>query len=183
MSLISPMKLIQEFPASLSHTKYIHRSREIARNIIHRKDQRLLVIAGPCSIHDIHAGYAFAELLHQAINQFKNDLFIIMRVYFEKPRTTLGWRGLISDPYLDGSLNINDGLTLARQFLIALADLGVPAATEFLDPIIPQYLSDLISWNAVGARTAESQPRAEHSEPATGQHPSRSDELSPQGRG
>ncbi len=157
MPLISPNRLAQEFPASLALKNIIENARVTTRNIINKQDQRLLVIAGPCSIHDIHSGYAFAELLQQAISEFKNDLFIIMRVYFEKPRTTLGWRGLISDPYLDGSLNINHGLKLARQFLIALAELGVPAATEFLDPIIPQYLSDLISWNAVGARTAESQ--------------------------
>lgn len=157
MSLISPLILAKEFPTSFHLGKNVAFARDTARKIINNQDERLLVIAGPCSIHDIHAAYEFAELLKQAADHFADDLFIIMRVYFEKPRTTIGWRGLISDPHLDGSYNINQGLKLARQFLVSLSELGVPAATEFLDPIVPQYLSDLISWNAVGARTAESQ--------------------------
>lgn len=149
--------LFKEFPVSLHLEKKVAFARATARQIIQGQDERLLVIAGPCSIHDINAAYEFAELLYQGMKHFEDDLFIIMRVYFEKPRTTIGWRGLISDPHLDGSFDINQGLTLARRFLIQLAELGVPAATEFLDPIIPQYFNDLISWNAVGARTAESQ--------------------------
>jgi len=157
MSLISPKMLVKEFPASFCIEKNIAVARDTARKIINGQDRRLLVIAGPCSIHDIKAAYEFAELLYQAAHHFEDDLFIIMRVYFEKPRTTIGWKGLITDPHLDGSFDINQGLKMARQLLIKLADLGIPAATEFLDPIIPKYLSDLISWNAVGARTAESQ--------------------------
>lgn len=157
MSLISPMILINEFPASAHIGNHIALARNTARKIIQGQDKRLLVIAGPCSIHDIDAAYEFAELLQKASRQFEEELFIIMRVYFEKPRTTLGWRGLINDPHLNGTYDIHHGLKLARQFLLALAELKMPAATEFLDPIIPQYLSDLISWHAIGARTVESQ--------------------------
>ncbi len=157
MSLISPIMLAREFPASCQSEHDIALARNTARKIIRGQDKRLLVIAGPCSIHDVGAAHEFAELLHEASQRFADDLFIIMRVYFEKPRTTLGWRGLINDPYLDGTYHINQGLKLARQFLLSLTELGVPAATEFLDPIIPPYLSDFITWNAVGARTVESQ--------------------------
>ncbi|HSW69475.1 MAG TPA: 3-deoxy-7-phosphoheptulonate synthase [Gammaproteobacteria bacterium] len=155
--LISPFQLMQQLPASNLLKKKVLSARDSARKIINGQDQRLLVIAGPCSIHDVHASYEFAELLHQAAERFNDDLFIIMRVYFEKPRTTLGWRGLIHDPYLNGSFDINEGLKVARKFLIDLTKLGLFGATEFLDSIVPHYLSDLISWNAVGARTVESQ--------------------------
>ncbi len=155
--LMSPFLLLTKFSVSPALQKRIASFREIARKIIHGQDQRLLVITGPCSIHDTQGAYEFAKRLSSACEQFNQELFIIMRVYFEKPRTTLGWKGLINDPHLNGSADINHGLTLARQFLLDLAELGVPAATEFLDPIVPQYLSDLISWNAVGARTTESQ--------------------------
>jgi len=155
--LISPLMLAKQFPLSAHLKKTVLSARDTASNIINGQDQRLLVIAGPCSIHDTRAAYEFAELLYKASQYFHDELFIIMRVYFEKPRTTLGWRGLINDPHLDESFDINHGLKIARQFLLDLTELGIPAATEFLDPMVPQYLSDFISWNAVGARTVESQ--------------------------
>src|SRR5690606_16902461 len=118
---------------------------------------RLLVITGPCSIHDMKAALEYAERLKAEIERHKNDLCIIMRVYFEKPRTTVGWKGLINDPGLDDSFRINDGLHLARSLLLKLADSGVPSGTEYLDMISPQYIADLVSWGAIGARTTESQ--------------------------
>jgi 3-deoxy-7-phosphoheptulonate synthase len=156
-SLITPEGLIRERPLTIRASHTIKQSREIANQIIQGRDPRLLVVVGPCSIHDNHAAIEYAHLLKQAADQYADDLHIIMRVYFEKPRTIMGWKGLISDPRLDGSFDINHGLTLARSILLDICHLGVPTATEFLDTIIPQYLSDLISWSAIGARTTESQ--------------------------
>src|SRR5207244_1056480 len=129
---------------------------DISRILAHR-DPRLLVLVGPCSIHDTKAAVEYAALLKSAITEFSADLQIVMRVYFEKPRTTIGWKGLINDPHLDESYKINDGLRLARHLLLDLAELGVPAGTEFLDMVTPQYLAGLVSWGAIGARTTESQ--------------------------
>lgn len=155
--LIKPDALIDLLPVNTEMTDDIQGFRKQISNIIQAKDSRLLVIIGPCSIHDPKAAIEYAEHLKAAANQFSDDLYIVMRVYFEKPRTMMGWKGLINDPLLDGSFKVNQGLTMSRKLLIDLNLLGIPAATEFLDTIIPQYLSDLISWSAVGARTVESQ--------------------------
>ncbi|GJM04888.1 MAG: phospho-2-dehydro-3-deoxyheptonate aldolase [marine bacterium B5-7] len=136
-------------------------TRAATHNILHGKDQRLIVIVGPCSIHDIDAAKEYADKLKPLIDEYSEDLLIIMRVYFEKPRTTVGWKGLINDPDLDDSFNINKGLRVARQLLLDLNNKGVPAGTEFLDLITPQYVTDLISWGAIGARTTESQVHRE----------------------
>ncbi|NKB47027.1 MAG: 3-deoxy-7-phosphoheptulonate synthase [Legionellales bacterium] len=155
--LISPAILMEEFPLTDSVIQTITQAREQASDIIHGKDDRLLVIVGPCSIHDPDAALAYAALLAKAQEQFADDLLLIMRVYFEKPRTTVGWKGLINDPELNNTFNINHGLKLARKLLLELNQLGVPAATEFLDTIIPQFICDLVAWGAIGARTTESQ--------------------------
>src|ERR1700742_3287516 len=126
-------------------------------DILNGADDRLVVVVGPCSIHDPIAAREYAKLLKEAIAEHSSDLMIVMRVYFEKPRTTLGWKGLINDPYFDESFRISDGLRIARRLLLDLAEMGVPAGTEFLDMISPQYVSDLVSWGAIGARTTESQ--------------------------
>lgn len=130
--------------------------RQIA-NILNGSDDRLIVVVGPCSIHDPTAAREYSSLLKEAITELSSDLMIVMRVYFEKPRTTVGWKGLINDPYFDESFRISDGLRIARRLLLDLAEMGVPAGTEYLDMISPQYLSDLVSWGAIGARTTESQ--------------------------
>ena len=132
-------------------------SRASIRAILNRKDDRLLVIAGPCSIHDTVAGLDYANRFKALADELKEKIYLVMRVYFEKPRTTVGWKGLIMDPDLDGTDNIPRGLMVAREFLRKVVDLGIPTATEFLDPITPQYIADLISWSAIGARTSESQ--------------------------
>ncbi len=155
--LICPEMLFREFQVAETAIKKILHARDTARKIINGQDQRMIVITGPCSIHDVNAALEFAGLLQQAARYFIDDLLIIMRVYFEKPRTTTGWKGLISDPKLDGSFDMNHGLLLARKLLVDLSNLGVPAGTEFLNPIIPHYLIDLITWSAIGARTSESQ--------------------------
>jgi 3-deoxy-7-phosphoheptulonate synthase len=155
--LMSPDRLLTMFPLTLDAYNTVRETRESIRHIIGGTDKRLLVIVGPCSIHDTQAALDYASLLIEAANRFQNELVIVMRVYFEKPRTTVGWKGLISDPFLDGDLDVNHGLSLARKLLLELNNKGLPAATEFLDPLIPQYLSDLISWCAIGARTSESQ--------------------------
>lgn len=136
-------------------------TRQAVQNILHGKDDRVVVICGPCSIHDVDAAIEYASKLKPLIEQYENELVLIMRVYFEKPRTTIGWKGLINDPYLDNSFKINEGLEKARQLLLDLNDMGVPAGTEYLDMLSPQYYSDLISWGAVGARTTESQGHRE----------------------
>ncbi len=155
--LITPALIHHELPLPENATNLILDVRRHASNIIHGIDDRLLVIVGPCSIHDTEAALDYASRLQKQISRFNNELCIIMRVYFEKPRTTVGWKGLINDPELDNSFNINQGIRKARELLINLTLKGVPAGTEFLDTIIPQYLSDIVSWGAIGARTTESQ--------------------------
>lgn len=159
--LVSPQTLAEEIPVSDNALNMISRARKTISDIIHRRDHRLLVISGPCSIHDIEAAKAYALKLKALHEACKDTLFVVMRVYFEKPRTTIGWKGLINDPHVDGSFDIETGLRKARALLIWLAELGLPVATEALDPISPQYLAELFSWSAIGARTAESQTHRE----------------------
>ena len=159
--LTPPSYLIREFPCGQLASSTVHIARHSAHDIIHGKDDRLLVIVGPCSIHDPAAAEEYAEKLAELRRHFADDLEIIMRVYFEKPRTTIGWKGLINDPDLDCSFHINHGLRLARELLLTINELGVPAGTEYLDMITPQYIADLISWGAIGARTTESQVHRE----------------------
>ncbi len=156
-----PSDLKTLLPASKSTLEKIASYREEVRRLLSGEDKRLLCIVGPCSIHDLAAGQAYAEKLGKLRHELKDRLCIIMRVYFEKPRTTVGWKGLINDPHIDGTHDINTGLTRARSFLLQVADHNLPAATEFLDPIVPQYIADLISWVAIGARTTESQTHRE----------------------
>lgn len=155
--LISPAILLEELPISNPASQLITATRHQIAEIIHGKDDRLLVIVGPCSIHDPEAALEYARHLAHEINHYQNDLCIVMRVYFEKPRTIVGWKGLINDPKLNNSFEINLGLRVARKLLVDIAALQVPTGTEFLDTIIPQFISDLISWGAIGARTTESQ--------------------------
>ena len=155
--MISPATLNDLHPASDSLHRQVTEHRHILQNILSQKDKRMLVIVGPCSIHDPVAAIDYANKLNVLRKELESRLFIVMRVYFEKPRTTIGWKGLIYDPQLDGSENIDTGLRVARQLLLDIARMGMPASTEFLDPIVPQYISDLISWAAIGARTTESQ--------------------------
>ena len=159
--LAPPSYLIREFPCGQLASTTVHLARNAAHEIIHGKDDRLLVIVGPCSIHDPEAAMEYAEKLAEVRRQHADDLEIIMRVYFEKPRTTIGWKGLINDPDLDSSFHINHGLRIARELLLNINELGVPAGTEYLDMITPQYIADLISWGAIGARTTESQVHRE----------------------
>ena len=159
--VLPPVFLEEELPTTETAAETVYRARAEVTRILEGKDHRLVVIAGPCSIHDTQAAIEYAKLLKQASDQYSRDLCIIMRVYFEKPRTTVGWKGLINDPHLDGSFQINDGLRIARRLLLDLAELGVPAGTEFLDMIIPQYMVGLVSWGAIGARTTESQVHRE----------------------
>ena len=155
--VLPPVFLEEERPVTDSASAAIFDARNEISDLLNGHDQRLLVLVGPCSIHDTKAAREYAALLQAAIQEFSADLRIVMRVYFEKPRTTIGWKGLINDPYLDKSFKINDGLRLARHLLLDLAEMGVPAGTEFLDVISPQYIAGLVSWGAIGARTTESQ--------------------------
>ncbi len=159
--LISPAILMEDFPASHEVSKVVFDTREEFRRILKKEDDRLAVMVGPCSIHDTVAAIDYAARLAEARKKYSKDLLLIMRVYFEKPRTTVGWKGLINDPFMDESYNINSGLRMSRGLLLRLAEMGVPAATEFLDVITPQYISDLIAWGAIGARTTESQVHRE----------------------
>ena len=159
--VLPPVFLDEEMPATEKSSSTVYQARVEISDILHGKDDRLLVVVGPCSIHDTKAALEYAGLLKTAIDELSADLRLVMRVYFEKPRTTIGWKGLINDPYLDQSYKINDGLRLARRLLLDLAEMGVPAGTEFLDMIIPQYLAGLVSWGAIGARTTESQVHRE----------------------
>jgi len=156
-ALIPPNLLLEELPLDQKSAELILASRQAAEKIVDGEDDRLLVIVGPCSIHDTAAALEYAAKLRQLKDKFADDLLIFMRVYFEKPRTTVGWKGLINDPKLDGSFNINQGLRLGRSLLLDINKLGVPAGVEFLDTITPQYIGDLVSWGAIGARTTESQ--------------------------
>ena len=159
--VLPPVFLEEEMPMTDRASLTVCQARTEIRNILGGKDHRLLVVVGPCSIHDVKAAREYASFLKTAIDELADDLRIVMRVYFEKPRTTIGWKGLINDPFLDQSFKINEGLRLARRLLLDLAELGVPAGTEFLDMITPQYLAGLVSWGAIGARTTESQVHRE----------------------
>ena len=159
--LISPALLHHELPITDTAAALVAETRDRIRHILCNEDQRLLVIVGPCSVHDVQAAYEYGRKLAVLRRELAEDLEIVMRVYFEKPRTSIGWKGLINDPHLDGSYDINTGLRLARQLLLDLAQLGLPAATELLDPITPQYIADVIAWTAIGARTTESQTHRE----------------------
>ncbi len=159
--LASPRELKSETPSGEAAAATVARSRERVIRILRQEDPRLLVVIGPCSIHDRKAALEYAEKLNVLRKEFADRMEIIMRVYFEKPRTIIGWKGLINDPHLDGSQDIETGLKIARQLLLEIIGMGLPAATEFLDPIVPQYIADLISWAAIGARTTESQTHRE----------------------
>jgi 3-deoxy-7-phosphoheptulonate synthase len=159
--LIPPAILMEELPASAADTELIAQARQEVARIVSGEDDRLVIVVGPCSIHDPEAGLEYARLLKPVADALGADLKIVMRTYFEKPRTTVGWKGLINDPKLDGSFSINQGLRVARKFLLDVVQLGMPTATEFLDPISPQFVADLVSWGAIGARTTESQVHRE----------------------
>ena len=159
--LLTPRELKAQSPAPDAVNAMVARSRERVIRILRQEDPRLLVVIGPCSIHDEKSALEYATRLSRLQKEFAGQMEIVMRVYFEKPRTTIGWKGLINDPNLDGSQDIETGLKIARKLLLAITDMGLPAATEFLDPIVPQYIADLVSWAAVGARTTESQTHRE----------------------
>ena len=156
-----PSHLLREFPASEKAVHTTYEARQTIHRILHGADDRLLVVIGPCSIHNVEDALEYAQRLHALVPRFEKDLAIVMRVYFEKPRTTVGWKGLINDPRLDNSFRINEGLRLARSLLLDISEMGLPCATEFLDTISPQYTADLIAWGAIGARTTESQVHRE----------------------
>ena len=157
MELAPPAHLLREFPASERAATTTFDARQAIHRVLHGADDRLLVIVGPCSIHDYDAAIDYATRLAALKHEFTNELILVMRVYFEKPRTTVGWKGLINDPRLDDSFRINEGLRLARRILFEINELALPAGTEYLDMITPQYIADLIAWGAIGARTTESQ--------------------------
>jgi 3-deoxy-7-phosphoheptulonate synthase len=159
--IIAPADLKQVFPLSESSAEFVSRAREQITNILNHQDPRLMVVVGPCSIHDSKAALDYAERLSQLSRQLEDQLFLVMRVYFEKPRTTIGWKGLINDPDINGTHQISKGLGVGRGLLCAITDLGLPVACEMLDPITPHYLADAISWGAIGARTTESQVHRE----------------------
>ncbi|HXG04316.1 MAG TPA: 3-deoxy-7-phosphoheptulonate synthase [Candidatus Binatia bacterium] len=159
--LLPPAILLEELPLSEEGSVVVSRAREEVIRILNFHDDRLLVVVGPCSVHDPVAALDYARRLRRLADELAADLRIVMRVYFEKPRTTVGWKGLINDPHLDGSFAINEGLRLARRLLLDLVELGLPAGCEFLDPITPQFIADLVTWGAIGARTTESQVHRE----------------------
>ena len=159
--LLTPIEMNNLLPLSKDNEQVVLSHRNTLENILSGKDKRLFVVVGPCSIHDIKAAKEYAKRLNELADKVSDTLFLVMRVYFEKPRTTTGWKGLINDPHLNGSFDIVDGLKQARQLMIDLVDMGLPIATEALDPISPQYLADLVSWSAIGARTTESQTHRE----------------------
>ncbi|PVZ87026.1 3-deoxy-7-phosphoheptulonate synthase [Serratia sp. S1B] len=159
--LLPPVALLEKFPATAQAAETVSQARNAIHNILRGNDDRLLVVIGPCSIHDTHAAKEYATRLLKLRQELGGELEIVMRVYFEKPRTTVGWKGLINDPLMDNSFQINEGLRLARKLLLDINDAGLPTAGEFLDMITPQYLADLMSWGAIGARTTESQVHRE----------------------
>jgi len=160
-TLITPEQLKHEIPLTDAAQQTVTNGRQVIRNILDGKDHRLFVVVGPCSIHDIKAAHEYAERLKKLAAEVSDSLFLVMRVYFEKPRTTVGWKGLINDPRLDNTFRINEGIRLARRILLEINELNLPCATEFLDTITPQYTADLIAWGAIGARTTESQVHRE----------------------
>ena len=155
--LMTPALLAEALPAQEHHLAVVERSRTEIGDLLNQRDDRLLVLVGPCSIHDHDQAMAYAHKLKQEADRWRQDLLIVMRVYFEKPRTTVGWKGYINDPHLDGSFAMNEGLSMARRLLLDVLDVGLPVGTEFLDLLSPQYISDLVTWGAIGARTTESQ--------------------------
>ncbi|MCP4212998.1 MAG: 3-deoxy-7-phosphoheptulonate synthase [Halieaceae bacterium] len=159
--LITPAKLKAALPMSEDVQRTLAGSREVIQNILDRKDHRIFVVVGPCSIHDPQAALDYANRLKALADELSDSLYIVMRVYFEKPRTTVGWKGLVNDPHLDDSFKIEEGLHIGRKLLLDILEMGLPTSTEALDPISPQYLQDLISWTAIGARTTESQTHRE----------------------
>jgi 3-deoxy-7-phosphoheptulonate synthase len=159
--LVAPEILIEDLPVSEDHAAMLEASRDEIAAILEGRDDRIVVVVGPCSIHDPDAGLEYAERLAPIRERYREELCIVMRVYFEKPRTTVGWKGLINDPHLDGSFSVREGLYRARRFLLGVTDLGLPTGSEFLDPIMPQFYADLVSWGAIGARTSESQVHRE----------------------
>ncbi|MDV5167678.1 3-deoxy-7-phosphoheptulonate synthase AroG [Photobacterium rosenbergii] len=159
--LLPPVAVLERFPATENASETVYQARQSIHNILNDEDDRLLVIVGPCSIHDTKAALEYGQKLKALREELKGELEVVMRVYFEKPRTTVGWKGLINDPYMDNSFKLNDGLRMGRKLLLDLTDMGVPTAGEFLDMITPQYMGDLISWGAIGARTTESQVHRE----------------------
>ncbi|MFT4712361.1 MAG: 3-deoxy-7-phosphoheptulonate synthase [Candidatus Azotimanducaceae bacterium] len=160
-TLITPNQLKTAIPASEKALATVSNARLAMKRILHREDPRLFLIVGPCSIHDVDAAIEYAEKLKKLSEEVSDSLLLVMRVYFEKPRTTVGWKGFINDPHLNDSFNIEEGLHLGRKLLVDLAEMGIPTSTEALDPISPQYLQDMISWSAIGARTTESQTHRE----------------------
>lgn len=160
-TLITPEQLKAELPIPAAAAATISESREVIRNILDGKDHRLFVVVGPCSIHDVDAALDYADRLQALAKELEDTLYIVMRVYFEKPRTTVGWKGLINDPHLNDTFKIQEGLHIGRQLLLDIASRGLPASTEALDPISPQYMQDCIAWSAIGARTTESQTHRE----------------------
>ena len=163
LPLLTPNQIKEQYPLTQDSLRTVEDSREIIRNIIYGRDPRMLVVVGPCSIHDYDAAMEYARRLKKLSAEVSKSFYLVMRVYFEKPRTTVGWKGLINDPHLDDSCDVAYGLTLARKLLLELTGMGLPTATEFLDPIVPQYIAEMISWAAVGARTTESQTHREMS--------------------
>lgn len=159
--LASPHDIKKKLPLSKKSRDFILKNREVLQNILDRKDHRIFMVVGPCSIHDTKAAIEYAKKLKELAKQVEDEIFLIMRVYFEKPRTTVGWKGLINDPDLNDSFHIEKGLKTARKLLLKLTSMGLPTGTEALDPISPQYLSELITWSAIGARTTESQTHRE----------------------
>ncbi|SEL11059.1 3-deoxy-D-arabinoheptulosonate-7-phosphate synthase [Colwellia chukchiensis] len=159
--LLPPVALLERFPSSEQATKSVYSGRKAISKIFHNHDDRLLVVIGPCSIHDPKAALEYGQRLVKLREKYQDSLEIVMRVYFEKPRTTVGWKGLINDPYMDNSFKLNDGLRMGRKLLLDLNDLGLPTAGEFLDMITPQYMADFMCWGAIGARTTESQVHRE----------------------
>ena len=159
--LVVPEALIAELPAEGPLAEHVNASRGVIQSILEQTDDRLVVVVGPCSIHDPDAAMDYAARLKTLADEIAEDIFVVMRVYFEKPRTTVGWKGLINDPHLDNSFDVNEGLRRARQLLLDINGVGLPTATEYLDLISPQYIADLVSWGAIGARTTESQSHRE----------------------
>ncbi len=159
--LIPPAILMEELPLTEAHSRVVTQGRDAVADVLHGRDDRLLVVTGPCSIHDPVAALEYADRLAGVAERYSDDLLLVMRTYFEKPRTTVGWKGLINDPNIDESFVINDGLRKGRRFLLDVTERGLPVGCEFLDPITPQFLADLVSWGAIGARTTESQVHRE----------------------
>src|SRR5262245_37849193 len=157
VELVSPAEILEDLPLGTDREDAVLANRAEVKSILDRDDDRLLVIVGPCSVHDADAATEYARRLARQASDLRHDLCVTMRVYFEKPRTTTGWKGLINDPHLDGSRDVNVGLHTARRLLLEVTDLGLPIGCEFLDPITPQYISDVVAWGAIGARTAEIQ--------------------------